>query len=64
MLSDSLAASLIWLKPVKTGLDLYKNHLKPVVAVPVAVFGNFQIWTTGSGPGFPNLDQKPDLTGL
>jgi hypothetical protein len=54
----------IRLKPVKTGCNILKNRSKPVVAVPVPVFENFQKSTTGSGPGFPNLDQKPDLTGL
>jgi hypothetical protein len=50
--------------PVKTGLYLYKNRSKPVAPVPVAVFENVQMWTTGFGSGFPNLDKKPDLTGL
>ena len=54
----------IKLKPVVTGFLYIKNHSKPVVAVPVVVFENRQKKTAGCSPGFPILDQKPDLTGL
>jgi hypothetical protein len=52
------------LKPVVTVFLYIKNRSKLVVAVPVAVFENCQKKTAGCSPGFPILDQKPDLTGL